>query len=127
MRKLLPLIAILSLTGCASLTTPSAEKMASLPVIEIGQKAPPGHEYILHIAAGKPVPFRLAVAGDALDRPAEATAMVAAKQDVYLYKRWASLDGRHWKPSHDLFKTWISVGLDPDGGKAEIKFDYAKS
>ena len=126
MRKLVPLIAIMSLSGCAALTAPSAQKLASLPTVELGQQPPAGNEYILHIAAGKPAPFRLIVNGDALAMPAEATATVAARQDVYLYKHWASLDGKNWQPSHELFKTKIGVGLGPEGGKAEIRFDRAK-
>lgn len=121
MYKSIPLIAALSLAGCATL--PSPDKLASLPTVELGQPAPAGTDYILHIAAGKPAPFRLVVKGDALMAPAGATAMVEAKHDVYLYKYWASLDGKNWQRGNELFKTQVGVSIDPEGGKAEIQFD----
>lgn len=118
-------LAALSLSGCASLTTPSTEKIAALPVLEMGQTAPADHEYILHIAAGKPIPFVLEVAGDAVAHPVSASTVVESRKDIYLYKYWASLDGKTWQPTHKLFKTEFSVGLDTQGGKAAIRLDEA--
>jgi len=117
------LLLTLSLAGCATLPPP--EKLAALPTVELGQPAPAGNEYILHIVAGKPTPFKLDLSGDVLVAPAEATTTVVARHDIYLYKYWASLDGKNWKRSHELFKTKINFGISPDGGKAEIQFDQA--
>jgi hypothetical protein len=126
MKRIIPLIALFGLSGCASMMSPSAEKMAALPVVEIGQPAPADNEYVLHIVAGKPAPFKLTVTGDAVMQPAEATVMVTARNDVYLYKYWASLDGKTWKRIHDLFRNQIAIGMDNNGGKTEIRFDHAK-
>ena len=118
-------LAALSLSGCASMIAPSAEKLAALPVVEIGQTAPADGEYILHIAAGKPIPFKLEVTGNAITRPGSAATIVASRKEVYLYKYWASLDGKTWQRTHRLFKTTLSVGLDPNGGTAIVRLDKA--
>ncbi len=119
-RKLL-IVSILALSGCASMAP--TQKIARLPVVELGQKAPANGEYILHIAAGKPANFRLIVKGNALERNGEAVTTVVPKQDVWLYKYWASLDGKHWKPTRDLFRTSVGVGIDPKGGQVTVGFD----
>ena len=118
-------LAALSLSGCASMIAPSAEKLAALPVVEIGQTAPADGEYILHIAAGRPIPFKLEVAGDVITRPGLATTVVESRKEVYLYKYRASLDGKTWQRTHQLFKTAFSVGLDPNGGTATVRIDKA--
>ena len=118
-------LAVLILSGCASMTPPSTEKLAALPILEIGQSAPENHEYILHIAAGKPVPFKLEVAGDALMHPGTAETVVASRREIYLYKQWASFDGKTWQPTHQLFSSTFSTGLDTTGGLASIHFDHA--
>jgi len=118
-------LAALSLSGCASMIAPSAEKLAALPVVEIGQTSPADGEYILHIAAGKPIPFKLEVAGDAITRPGLATTVVESRKEVYLYKYWASLDGKTWQRTHQLFNTAFSVGLDTNGGTAIVRVDKA--
>ena len=118
-------LAALSLSGCASVIAPSAEKLATLPMVEIGQTAPADGEYILHIAAGKPISFKLEVAGDAVTRAGSATTVVESRREVYLYKYWASLDGKTWQRTHQLFKTAFSVGLYPNGGTATVRIDEA--
>jgi hypothetical protein len=118
-------LAALSLSGCASVAPPSTEKLAALPVLEIGQTAPKDGEYILHIAAGKPIPFKLEVTGDAVTRPGLADTAVESRREVYLYKHWASLDGKTWQRTHQLFKTAFSVGLGPSGGTATVRVDEA--
>jgi hypothetical protein len=123
MRTLCLALAVLAVSGCAAMRPPSAEAMASLPILEIGQPTPAGHEYILHLQAGRPAPFTLEVTGDALMAPGSSTTSVAPRQDVYLYKQWASLDGKTWHRSHDLFATSVSLGLDPGGGKVVVGFE----
>jgi hypothetical protein len=97
--------------------------MAALPIVEIGQATPSNREYILHVQAGRSVPVKLDVVGDAVTAPGAANASVEPRRDVYLYKQWASLDGKTWHRSHDLFKTTVSVGLDASGGKVLVRFD----
>ena len=94
-----------------------------LPTLEIGQSAPADQEYILHIPAGKPIPFKLEVSGSAITQPGTASTFVESRQEVYVYKHWASLDGKTWLPNRQLFKSVFSVGLDTRGGIAKIRFD----
>lgn len=121
MHKVLLSFSLLAVAGCASMAP--AQKIASLPVVELGQKAPADGEYILHIGAGKPATFRLMVKGDALEKGGEALTTVVPRHDVWLYKRWASLDGKHWKSSRELFKASVGMGIDPDGGQVTVRFD----
>ncbi len=119
-RKLL-IVSMLAFPGCASMAP--TQKIATLPVVETGQKAPTGGEYVLHIVAGKPANFRLIVKGNALEKNGEAMTTVVPKQDVWLYKSWASLDGKHWKPARDLFRSSVGVGINPKGGQVTVSFD----
>lgn len=125
MRTITAVLAIIALSGCASMAPPTVEKLAGLPTFEIGQNVPADHEYILHIAAGKPIPFKLEVSGSAIAQPGTASTFVESRQEVYVYKHWASLDGKTWLPSQQLFKSILSVGLDTQGGIAKIHFDRA--
>jgi hypothetical protein len=52
--------------------------------------------------------------------------MVSFKRDLYLYKSWASENGRIWVSAHRLLEVAPSGGFDETGGKVEVKFDYAK-
>lgn len=45
------------------------------------------------------------------------------KQDIYLYKYWASFDGKTWVNSHKLMNVEPSGGFDMSGGKIEVKLD----
>lgn len=123
MRTITTVLAIIALSGCASLAPPTSEKLAALPTFEIGQTVPADQEYILHIAAGKPIPFTLEVSGSAIAQPGTASTFVESRQAVYVYKHWASLDGKNWLPSQQLFKSVFSVGLDTQGGIAKMHFD----
>jgi len=39
---------------------------------------------------------------------------------MYLYKSWASLDGKVWVNSHELINVDISGGFDKAGGKVGV-------
>ena len=123
MRTFIYAFTAFALSACASLTPPSTAHLATLPTLEIGQSAPADREYILHIPAGKPIPFKLEVSGSAITQPGTASTFVESRQEVYVYKHWASLDGKTWLPNRQLFKSVFSVGLDTHGGIAKIHFD----
>jgi hypothetical protein len=53
-------------------------------------------------------------------------AMVSFKQDMYLYKYWASLDGKKWVKSHKLMNVEASGGFDVSGGKVGVEINFAK-
>jgi len=52
--------------------------------------------------------------------------MVSFKQDMYLYKYWASLDGKTWSNSHKLMNVKPSGGFDKSGGKVKIEIDLTQ-
>lgn len=101
---------VLTLTGCAGLTAPSADKLAALPVVTYPDK-PAGADYVYRIPAGKPVQVTLRADGSALEEPASQTVDARLRQDLYLYKRWASSDGRTWQPADRLVGVNLSVAL----------------
>jgi hypothetical protein len=45
---------------------------------------------------------------------------------MYLYKYWASLDGKTWVNSHKLMNVEPSGGFDASGGKVEVRLNLAK-
>ena len=115
------LIMLVSLGGCASWQTPSADLTARVPTIEVGQLKPEGNEYVLLVPAGKNIPVKLTVGGSFLSKEGATETTVQLRQDLYLYKHWSSFDGKKWERSHGQFEVLISAGMDPEGGKVEIK------
>ena len=49
--------------------------------------------------------------------------MVSFKNNMYLYKYWASLDGKTCEKSHKLMIAELSGGFDKSGGKIEGKLN----
>jgi hypothetical protein len=87
--------ALVGVVGCASLQTPTAESLRSVPMVEFGTPVPAG-DFVLHFAAGKPIPVVASVTGSALAQEAESTLNVTLKQDIYAYKQWVSFDRVAW-------------------------------
>jgi hypothetical protein len=87
---------LFGVAGCASLQTPSAESLRSVPVVEFGNAVPATGDFVLHFAAGKPIPVVASVTGNALAQEAESTLNVTLKQDIYAYKQWVSFDRATW-------------------------------
>nr|WP_319393682.1 hypothetical protein [uncultured Desulfobacter sp.] len=52
--------------------------------------------------------------------------MAIFKQDMYLYKYWAGLDGKNWINSHQLMSVEPSGGFDKAGGKVEVKLNLVE-
>lgn len=120
------LIALLTATGCASFQTPDEDLINRVPIVEIGQPEPQGSDYILLVRAGKEVPVKLSVSGSFFSEEGLAETKVKLRQDLYLYKYWSSFDGKQWERSHRMFSALISVGLESEGGKVDIKFNQAQ-
>ena len=117
------LLALLTAAGCVSFQSPDGDLISRAPIVEIGQPKPQGNEYILLVRAGKEVPVKLSVSGSFLSEEGLAETKVKLRQDLYLYKYWSSFDGNHWERSHRMFDALISAGLEPEGGKVDIKFN----
>lgn len=95
----LGLAATLVLSACASLSGPSSEEIAKLPVVSYGQPAPKDSDFVLRYPAGVDLPVTASVSGTLLAQGAQSTLTVRIKQDVYVYKDRVSFDGKQWSPS----------------------------
>lgn len=106
------MICALSLTallgGCA--VPPSGDDMARLPVVTFGETAP-STDFVLHYKAGQPLPVSASVTGTFLDRTAQQTLTVTTKRDIWVYKQWASLDGKSWVKGTDLVSGVFAITL----------------
>jgi hypothetical protein len=112
-RLALSAAAVLVLSGCASMMPPSPEKLASLPVVEF-PATPPAGEFIFKLPKGKPIPTHVIIEGTALASGADQTLNATLPNDLYLYGRWISEDGRNWKPAKDVIDVRIAVSLPSD-------------
>lgn len=53
---------------------------------------------------------------------------VKLKRDVYVYKHWASFDGKQWQPGHDIISGKLAMTLPGEGdgrspGSLSAQFD----
>lgn len=112
-------------SGCASLFVPDGETINKLPVIEMGSQGqkPANNEYILHIPAGTKIPVNFSVKGSLISVPLDNKSITRINQELYIYKYWASLDGKKWQPSGELIKMPISIDVGPQGGQIDVKVD----
>lgn len=110
---------IIGLGGCAASQTPPADLASRVPTIELGQPAPEGDDYILLVRAGQDVPVRLTVGGAFLAQEGRSDTTVRVREDVYLYKRWSSLDGKTWE--RGAFQLLMSAGMGPEGATVNVK------
>lgn len=125
-RKYLAYLILLAtaISGCASWRTPGPDLATRVPVVEIGQQKPDTDDYILLVAAGKDFPVRMNIDGSFLAKKGAAETAVQVQRDVYLYKKWTSFDGKTWR--RGLFDLTVGIGLEPAGGKIEVKVDERK-
>lgn len=130
-RSLIACSAIAVLSGCAALTPPpSAERTASLPVVELGSKPPQGMadgEFIFRIPGGKPIPTQVSIEGSALASGAHQVLNATLPKDLYVYKTWVSDDGRNWKRVSEVLdvkgKMMLPSPESPMGGEIQLKVD----
>lgn len=121
-------LALLVTTTLGACTRPpSAAEMAGVPVVTYGTAAP-GKDFVLHYKAGQPMPVAASVRGTLIARPVDQTLMVATSRDIWLYKDWASFDGKTWRSAHDLVTNEFKVLLPgfatgQEIGELSAKFD----
>jgi len=114
------------LSGCASMNTPTSSLIEEKPVVTIGSTIKPPKEHIVFIPANTEFPIAFSVKGDVFNKSVSSKVMVSFKKNIYLYKYWASIDGKTWVKSHKLLNVEPSGGFDTSGGKVEVKLDFAK-
>jgi hypothetical protein len=111
----------LSLCACAGLTPPNASELARTPHIEFGQPLPAGDNYVLHFPAGKPLPVSTLIDGNLFERTEASELHVVLKRDIYVFRRFASFDGKNWQPGHKLVKTKLELQIpQKDGSRAGL-------
>ncbi len=121
-RSLLLLSLLVSISGCAWLAPVPVETMAKLPVVRVGEKPPQG-DHVVFFPAGVPVPVKLSTSGSMFQAATQVESQVILAKDLYLYKYWASRDGKAWRPSHALMSVEFGGGFDLQGLNADIKVD----
>jgi len=84
------------LSGCASLSAPTPEEIARLPVVTYGEKAPANGDFVLLYPAASHLPIEVSAQGSLLAQSDRAELKVRLKQDVYLYRGQISFDGKTW-------------------------------
>jgi hypothetical protein len=127
-RKLIAALAVsCAITGCASLAAPSEEKLSSLPLVTYPE-APPQGDFVYRLPAGKPIEMRVIVEGNALTERADYTLNTWLRRDIYLHKKWASEDGRHWVDARSLVGANLSVSLPsyetPQPGEMKLTVNW---
>ena len=117
---------IIVLVGCASMDTPSSSLIDTKPVIIIGSTDVVTEDHVVYIPAGTKFPIEFSVEGTVFEEAASSTVMVSFKDNMYLYKYWASFDGKIWIKSHKLMDVEPSGGFDKSGGKVEVKLNFSQ-
>ena len=125
-RYLLPLALVAVLVGgCAQL--PAEQELAQLPIVEFGSPTPQDKPFILHFAAGKPIPSEVLIDGDLLAKTAKQTLTVSLNRDIYSYKQWASFDGKHWEDARKLLRIKLELKVPgyahPRAGYLHLSID----
>jgi hypothetical protein len=120
-------LAAVLLPGCAHFgAAPDAGLIDRVPVVTYPAR-PSGPDYVYRIPAGQPVTLTTTVQGTLLQAPASQPLQAAVRNDLYLYKDWASEDGRHWV--RGLVNGRVDVSLPsyqtPGPGSVRIVVDHA--
>lgn len=123
MKKICSVLFLVIMVGCTSINTPTSSLINSVPVIKIGDFKDAPIDHIVFIPANTEFPIIFSVQGTVFSKDITSTVMASFKQDMYLYKYWASLDGRTWVNSHKLLNVEPSGGFDKSGGKVGIKLN----
>lgn len=108
-------LACSALTACAGLQAPPQSEIAAAPVVSYGQAAPTGRDFVMHYPAGALLPVRTSVTGSLLEREGRAELQVSLKRDIYVYKHWASFDGKTWRRGDELVGGKIAMTLPGEG------------
>lgn len=126
MRKILTVLFMVAIAGCASMNTPSSSLIDTVPIVEVGETGNVPKEHIVFIPANSEFPIEFSVKGSVFNHDISSKVMASFKQDMYLYKYWASLDGKTWINSHKLMSVEPSGGFDKSGGIVEVKLNLVR-
>ncbi len=103
------LIVSFSMGGCAAKqNAPTANKVKSLLIVEFGDVQPEG-EFILLFPNGIPIDLLVSIEGGVFTAMVNTSLSVVLKNDIYVYKKWVSLDLKNWiKDRRLILSTEIS-------------------
>lgn len=114
------------LSGCTTLLAPGSDLIDHTMVAQLGDTEPAEKgNYILHIPAGQRVPIRILLDGTLFKNEENIEAEVSLARDLYLYKYWASYDGKDWKKWNDLVKIGVTSGMGTKGAELNATIDDA--
>ena len=120
MKKGTGILLLLLLTSCAAMSPPSSDLIDSKAVVTMGAEAPQDNDYILYVPADQEFPIVLTVNGSMFNKEGRAGTSVSFRRDLYLYKTWASYNGRDWQKLDQLFGISVSAGMQYDGGIIKV-------
>ncbi len=126
MRIALAFFIIAILNGCASMKLPEESLIDTVPLVRINESGYTSEDHILFIPADTEFPIRFSLRGTILNSDISSIVMASFKHDIYLYKYWASLDGKNWVNSHKILDVEPSGGFDKSGGIVEVKLDIVQ-
>lgn len=116
-------IMLLLVASCSLRPVPSLDELAALPVVRVGESPPTAGEYVLFYPAGASFPLRLSYSGGLFTQSAVIETACTLNKDLYIYKYWASHDGKIWKRSHSLLQVELSGGFDVQGLQARLRLE----
>ncbi|MEA5114251.1 MAG: hypothetical protein VB050_09495 [Geobacteraceae bacterium] len=109
---------------------PSYDDLAKLPVIRFGDPIT-DKDYILLFEPGQPINFTIAIEGTLFSQPATADVTLTTSRPVFVYREWASLDGRKWVLRSDLIKSDVEAKIPgynyPKPGILKVRMDLDRS
>ena len=114
---------LFTLVGCASMLPAPTDAIAKLPVVRVGGQAPQNIEYVVFYPAGFAFPVKLKASGSLFASEKQIESQATLAKDMYLYKYWASHDGKSWKNSHELLGVEFGGGFDVNGLQANVKLE----
>lgn len=112
-----------TLVGCAALRPAPVDSIAKLPVVRVGDHPSQNMEYVVFYPAGFAFPVKLKTSGSLFTAGKEVESKISLAKDLYLYKYWASHDGKTWKNSHKLLGVEFGGGFDVTGLQANIRLE----
>ncbi|MEY8689025.1 MAG: hypothetical protein AB9M53_03980, partial [Leptothrix sp. (in: b-proteobacteria)] len=80
-------------------------------VVTYPDKPAAGSDYVYKLPAGKPIALRMLADGSALTGSVDQALSARLGHDIYLHKRWASEDGRHWVDARELIGVHLTLRL----------------
>ncbi len=122
----LSILSLSLLSGCAGMRPPSADTLATLPVVTYPE-TPLAGDYVYRLPAGQPIEMRVLIDGSVLAGGVDQTVSASLARDLYLHRQWASEDGRTWVAAEKLVGVNLDIALPsyemPGPGRIHLTVD----